>query len=179
MKICCKGEIRYNEVDGCVRRSEDQRFHYKQTVTDFLQHLVCSFWILTIVTFVLRIYNTFDLQNMHIHFRFSPEEVAKRDSFCYLPYGQGPRMCPGLKFADLQVKVALVKLLQKFVIKPCQQTIVSTYCVIQCKAVMFSRQNSCLYKGNGGGGVIVMRKRLLLTNQNVVVEFSAHAAFME
>lgn len=55
--------------------------------------------------------------------RFSPEEVAKRDSFCYLPYGQGPRMCPGLKFADLQVKVALVKLLQKFVIKPCQQTI--------------------------------------------------------
>ena len=32
-------------------------------------------------------------------------------------------MCPGLKFADLQVKVALVKLLQKFVIKPCQQTI--------------------------------------------------------
>lgn len=100
---------------------------------------MCSFWILTIVTFVLRIYNTFDLQNMHIHFRFSPEEVAKRDSFCYLPYGQGPRMCPGLKFADLQVKVALVKLLQKFVIKPCQQTIVSTYCVIQCKAVMFSR----------------------------------------
>ena len=89
------------------------------------------------MTFVLRIYNAFDLQYMYIHFRFLPEEIAKRDSFSYLPYGQGPRMCPGLKFADLQVKVALVKLLQKFVIKPCQQTIVSTYCVIQCKAVMF------------------------------------------
>ncbi|CAG2233459.1 CYP5A [Mytilus edulis] len=55
--------------------------------------------------------------------RFSPEEIQKRHAFSYLPYGQGPRMCPGLKFADLQVKVAMVKLLQRFVIKPCSQTI--------------------------------------------------------
>lgn len=36
MKICCQGEIKYDEVDDCVRRSDDQRCHYKQTVIDFL-----------------------------------------------------------------------------------------------------------------------------------------------
>ena len=96
---------------------------------------------------------------MYIHFRFSPEEIAKRDSFSYLPYGQGPRMCPGLKFADLQVKVALVKLLQKFVIKPCQQTIVSTYCVIQYKVVMFLGRIRVYTKEMGV--VIVMQKKAL------------------
>lgn len=55
--------------------------------------------------------------------RFSSEEGKARHEYSFLPYGQGPRMCPGLKFADLQVKVALVKLLQKFIIKPCQKTI--------------------------------------------------------
>lgn len=28
MKIYCKGEIKYDEVDGCVRRPDDQRCHY-------------------------------------------------------------------------------------------------------------------------------------------------------
>lgn len=55
--------------------------------------------------------------------RFSPEEDNKRHSFSFLPYGQGPRMCPGLKFSELQIKVALVKLLQKYTIKPCSKTV--------------------------------------------------------
>lgn len=55
--------------------------------------------------------------------RFSPEEVKKRHPFSFLPFGQGPRICPGLRLANLQVKIAVVKLLQRFEIKPCSQTI--------------------------------------------------------
>jgi cytochrome P450 len=57
-------------------------------------------------------------------FRFSPEEDKKRHPFSFLPFDQGPRICPGLKLANLQAKIAVIKLLQRFEIKPCSQTIV-------------------------------------------------------
>ncbi|XP_018319270.2 uncharacterized protein LOC108732805 [Agrilus planipennis] len=46
--------------------------------------------------------------------RFSEGEKSKRDPFAFLPFGEGPRICIGLRFAAMQVKVAIVALLKDY-----------------------------------------------------------------
>ncbi|XP_062562172.1 probable cytochrome P450 6g2 isoform X2 [Armigeres subalbatus] len=46
--------------------------------------------------------------------RFSPQEKAKRSLPVYIPFGEGPRMCLGMRFAQSQIKIALLKLVQNF-----------------------------------------------------------------
>lgn len=47
--------------------------------------------------------------------RFSPERAEdQRHSHSWIPFGGGPHMCLGLRFAELQVKVLMHQLLQRF-----------------------------------------------------------------
>lgn len=46
--------------------------------------------------------------------RFSKEKRSEMNKFIYLPFGEGPRTCLGNKFAQTEVKVALVVLLSNF-----------------------------------------------------------------
>uniref|UniRef100_A0A1B6E0D8 Cytochrome P450 n=1 Tax=Clastoptera arizonana TaxID=38151 RepID=A0A1B6E0D8_9HEMI len=46
--------------------------------------------------------------------RFSKENAANIKPYSYLPFGEGPRYCIGMKFGEIQVKTGLVQLLQKF-----------------------------------------------------------------
>ena len=43
--------------------------------------------------------------------RFSAEEKVKHHPCALLPFGYGPRNCIGMRFALLQVKMALIELL--------------------------------------------------------------------
>ncbi|RDD39464.1 Cytochrome P450 3A11 [Trichoplax sp. H2] len=45
--------------------------------------------------------------------RFTSEEKSKRDPCTYLPFGNGPRNCIGMRLAMVEVKLAIVKILQK------------------------------------------------------------------
>ncbi|XP_068622686.1 cytochrome P450 6B5-like [Battus philenor] len=54
--------------------------------------------------------------------RFSPENENNRDLCAYLPFGTGPRNCIGMRFAKLESKVAIVKLLSKFRVESSKNT---------------------------------------------------------
>ncbi|CAH1388794.1 unnamed protein product [Nezara viridula] len=59
--------------------------------------------------------------------KFDPERFSQenRDSivpYTYLPFGEGPRMCIGMRFGLLQTKLGIVTLLQKFKVEPCEDT---------------------------------------------------------
>ncbi|XP_063534327.1 cytochrome P450 6B5-like [Cydia strobilella] len=55
--------------------------------------------------------------------RFSPENVAARHSFAYLPFGLGPRHCIGMRFARVQSYVCIIRLLSKFRLEAGKNTV--------------------------------------------------------
>ncbi|XP_041606270.1 cytochrome P450 3A12 [Vulpes lagopus] len=54
--------------------------------------------------------------------RFSKEKKDSINPYTYLPFGTGPRNCIGMRFAIMNMKLALVRVLQNFSFKPCKET---------------------------------------------------------
>lgn len=50
--------------------------------------------------------------------RFSSENKSKRHPMAWMPFGSGPRTCAGLKLAQLEGKMAIVRLLRMFTVLP-------------------------------------------------------------
>ncbi|XP_008538325.1 cytochrome P450 3A12 isoform X2 [Equus przewalskii] len=58
---------------------------------------------------------------------FCPERFSKNNKdninpYIYLPFGTGPRNCIGMRFAIMNMKLAIVRVLQNFSFKPCKET---------------------------------------------------------
>ncbi|XP_053698287.1 probable cytochrome P450 6a14 [Sabethes cyaneus] len=45
--------------------------------------------------------------------RFAPDQIAARHSHSFLPFGDGPRNCIGMRFGLLEIKFAIVQLLNR------------------------------------------------------------------
>ncbi|XP_023238238.1 uncharacterized protein LOC111637060 [Centruroides sculpturatus] len=54
--------------------------------------------------------------------RFAPENANKRNPLSWQPFGAGPRNCVGMRFAMMEVKLVLARLLRKYRILPCEKT---------------------------------------------------------
>nr|CAD7199180.1 unnamed protein product [Timema douglasi] len=54
--------------------------------------------------------------------RFAPENKESINRFSYLPFGEGPHMCIGMRFGLLAAKTELVHLLSSWEVAPCAET---------------------------------------------------------
>nr|CAD7423189.1 unnamed protein product [Timema monikensis] len=54
--------------------------------------------------------------------RFNEENKTQRHTYTYLPFGEGPKNCIGMRFGLMQVKVGLVSLLSRYQFSVCPQT---------------------------------------------------------
>ncbi|XP_053521314.1 cytochrome P450 3A12 [Artibeus jamaicensis] len=58
---------------------------------------------------------------------FQPERFSKSNKdninpYAYMPFGNGPRNCIGMRFALMNMKLAVIRILQDFSFKPCKET---------------------------------------------------------
>ncbi|XP_070558876.1 cytochrome P450 3A31-like [Ptychodera flava] len=54
--------------------------------------------------------------------RFTAEAKAERDPYTFLPFSHGPRSCIGMRFAQMEMKITLARILQKYRFKTCADT---------------------------------------------------------
>ncbi|KAJ9577524.1 hypothetical protein L9F63_005897 [Diploptera punctata] len=54
--------------------------------------------------------------------RFSEEEKNKRRHFTFLPFGEGPRLCIGMRFGLMQTKVGVISILSNYTVQVSAKT---------------------------------------------------------
>ncbi|KAK7575859.1 hypothetical protein V9T40_012145 [Parthenolecanium corni] len=54
--------------------------------------------------------------------RFTPENISARPPYTYLPFGDGPRMCLAIRFAKMEMKLCLARIISKYEFLPSSKT---------------------------------------------------------
>jgi cytochrome P450 len=65
------------------------------------------------------IHHNIDLWGPEDPYEFIPERhMTKRHPVAYMPFGVGPRNCVGMRFALMELKIALANILHRYTILP-------------------------------------------------------------
>ncbi|KAM6156414.1 cytochrome P450 3A4-like [Erethizon dorsatum] len=54
--------------------------------------------------------------------RFSKKNKENIEPYAYMPFGAGPRSCIAMRFALMNMKLAIIRILQNFSLQPCKET---------------------------------------------------------
>lgn len=68
--------------------------------------------------------------------RFTEENKQKRPNYSYIPFGDGPRFCIGMRFGLMAAKSGLIRVLLRYELTPCEGTPVPL--VLDSKAYLMS-----------------------------------------
>lgn len=72
--------------------------------------------------------------------RFTLENKKTRHQFSYLPFGEGPRNCIGLRFGYMQTRIGIIKSLLDYKYSTCEKT---------PKTIVFDPNNNFLSSKDG------------------------------
>ena len=67
--------------------------------------------------------------------RFTPEAKQSRDPYVYQPFGHGPHNCVGMRFAQMEMKLVLARILKKYSFQAAQDTKIPPEVVIRATLV--------------------------------------------
>ena len=67
--------------------------------------------------------------------RFTPEAKQSRDPYVYQPFGHGPHNCVGMRFAQMEMKLVLARILKKYSFQAAQDTKIPPEVIIRATLV--------------------------------------------